>query len=783
MSFDRQITECFKMKKPKSSPAKAEPSSFTTPKRRSGKSSRSTPNKLGRSTTPNSSNESSPRNFYEESCSQAPVDLDNLTVDEFLCSQDVVNSDVTWDCSSPRSRIVPAPGGSDVESLVKLFRSKPQEIKPAPSAFSIISTNFSKASGSTPTTRRKKGNAKKKASSAAIAQAALNQMHELWDIVQQSKKNGFGPAATTSAPQASEDTLDAATAKSPDVAVEKVGVDATPRRGTADTVAEAEDERAQPAAAIVIEDEEDYDLLLMGDDSILVAATQEMDVSSPARKYSKTPTRANRAQTPSVGRGATPASEVGPRAPRKTPPSASPARRQEGRSTPNSNMVATRKSPRLSVLSLNRTPSPLRPPSVRTKKAAELVNCVEPVKRDVPKCDELVDHAEPPMTAKPVKTAEPVKTSERAETPEPAPPIQASSRASSTDLLFEDDDEDELLDQICCTYEQQQQVDAKMAAAATASSLKSSTSSTVTPTHNTAPAPRSVTVVSSVASKTSVILPSKTEAPKANVVSSYVSVSSLKTTTSSTVTPVHSAMLASRSVTVVSSVASKTVATLSSKTEAPKAPAVKNYVSASSVRKIDQPKGGPRNIAIPAQPVSSVRAAVSISAVKQSSNSTTKPVFSALSNATNQPKPGSTYTGSFQQPRVILERCAATSAKAPLSGKGPPPSTAHSSSSSKPCSNTKSPLERPPVGTVHRQVAVAKTVARSADAALDFDDDDSDLATPEVMSWLEEIESQPVQVKRCTPEEIAKKRAEALQRRRLREQESNMWKGRLRMSK
>ncbi|KAH6926605.1 hypothetical protein HPB50_019913 [Hyalomma asiaticum] len=772
------------MKKPKSSPAKAEPSSFTTPKRRSGKSSRSTPNRLGRSTTPNSSNESSPRNFHEESCSQAPVDLDNLTVDEFLCSQDVVNSDVTWDCSSPRSRLVPAPGGSDVESLVKLFRTKPQEIKPVPSAFSIISTNFSKASGSTPTTRRKKGNAKKKASSAAIAQAALNQMHELWDIVQQSKKNGFGPAATTSTPQASEDTQDAATAKSPDVAVEKVGVDATPRKDTADTLAEAEDERAQPAAVIVVEDEDDYDMLLMGDDSILVAATQEMDASSPARKYSKTPTRANRAQTPSVSRSATPASEVGPRAPRKTPPSVSPARRQEDRSTPNPNIVATRKSPRLSALSLNRTPSPLRPPSVKTKKAAELVNCVEPVKRaEVPKCDELVDHAEPPISAKLVKTAEPVKTTERAETPEPAPPIQASSRTSSTDLLFEDDDEDELLDQICCTYEQQQQVDAKMAAAAAASSLKSSTSSTVTPTHNTASAPRSLTIVSSVASKTSAVLSSKTEAPKANVVSSYVSASSLKTTTSSTVTPVHSTMLASRSVTVVSSVASKTCATLSSKTEAPKSTAVKSYVSASSVRKIDQPKGSPRNIAVPAQPVSSVRAAVSVSAVKQSSNSTNKPVFSALSNATNQPKPGSTYTGSFQQPRVILERCAATSAKAPLSGKGPPPSTAHASSSSKPCSNTKSPLDRPPVGTVHRQVAVVKTVARSADAALDFDDDDSDLATPEVMSWLEEIESQPVQVKRCTPEEIAKKRAEALRRRRLREQESNMWKGRLRMSK
>ncbi|KAL1442610.1 hypothetical protein MTO96_046338 [Rhipicephalus appendiculatus] len=142
MSSHVLVTECFKMKKPKSSPAKAGPAS--TPKRRSGTSSKSTPKKLGRSTPPNSSNESSPRNLHDESYSQTPVDLDNLIVDELLCSQDVVNSDVIWDCSSPRSRLVSAPGGSDVESLVKFFRTKPQEIKPVPSAFSIIGTNFAK---------------------------------------------------------------------------------------------------------------------------------------------------------------------------------------------------------------------------------------------------------------------------------------------------------------------------------------------------------------------------------------------------------------------------------------------------------------------------------------------------------------------------------------------------------------------------------------------------------------------------------------------------------------
>ncbi|KAL1486551.1 hypothetical protein MTO96_046917, partial [Rhipicephalus appendiculatus] len=305
------------------------------------------------------------------------------------------------------------------------------------------------------------------------------------------------------------------------------------------------------------------------------------------------------------------------------------------------------------------------------------------------------------------------------------PSKQARERHQQT-LLFEDDDEDELLDQICCTYEQQQQVDAKTAAAASASSLKTSTSSTVTPARSTT--------------------------------------------------------LTSRSVTAVSSVASKTTATLLSKTEAPKATVIKSCLSATSVRQIDLPKGGLKNVAAPARPLSSLRATVSTSAIKQSTYSTTKPGFSALSNTTNQPKPVSTHTGSFQQARVILERCVAASAKAPPPGKGPSPSSAPISTS-KPCLTAKSPLERSSLGTVRPPSTVVKTLSKSVDAALDFDDDDSDLATPEVMSWLEEVESQPVQVKRCTPEEIAKKRAEALRRRRLREQESNMWKGRLRMSK
>ncbi|KAH7940613.1 hypothetical protein HPB49_002539 [Dermacentor silvarum] len=664
------------MKKPKSSPAKAASTSFTTPKRRSGKA-KSTPNKLGRS-TPNSSAESSPQNLHDETYNHAPVDLNNLIVDEFLCSQDVVNSDVIWDCSSPRSRLVSAPGGSDVESLVKMFRTKPQETKPIPSAFSIISANFVKTStvGGALTPRRTKRNARKKAN-ATSAQAVMDQMQELWDMVQQSKKNGFGPSTAADVPQVSEEAEGAANNKSlvDDTAAEE---DVVSQKDAANTVAEAT--ATVESVADAVEDEDDYDQWLIGDDSILVAATQDIDVSSPARKCAKTPTRANGAQPPSVSRSAVRVANASSPTLRKTPSSASPLRRQEGRTTPKWNMSAIRKSPRLSALSLNRTPSPLRPSSAKTKRPAEQ-----------------------------------------------APSVEVCSRSSSTDVLF--DDEDELLDQICCTYEQQQQLDAKIVAATVASSPKTSTSSTITPVHSTTSTSRSGTVVSSVAVKTSTTLSSKIEAPKVMVSNSHL--------------------------------------------------------GTDSVGKIDQQKNGHDNVAVPAHPVASHRPTVSVSTVKQSSNSTTKPGFSSPLNATNQLKPGSTHTDSLQQPRVILERCTAVSVKAPLHGRGPSSSSApvSTASMSMPCLNTKSRSERLSVGTVRHQSVEFKTPARTADAALDFDDDDSDLATPEVMSWLEEVESQPVQVKRCTPEEIAKKRAEALQRRRLREQESNKWKGRLRMSK
>ncbi|KAL1471683.1 hypothetical protein MTO96_039788 [Rhipicephalus appendiculatus] len=366
------------------------------------------------------SNESSPRNLHDESYSQTPVDLDNLIVDELLCSQDVVNSDVIWDCSSPRSRLVSAPGGSDVESLVKFFRTKPQEIKPVPSAFSIIGTNFAKTPGKAPTPRRKKGNGKKTASAAASAKAVMDQMQELWDMVQQSKKNGFGPVAAASVSQVSKDTQDAASSKLPDDTAKKVDMDTVPQRDTAGTIAAAEAPAEEPASIVVIEEEEDYDMLLMGDDSILVAATQEIDVSSPARKCSKTPTRANKAQLWSFGRSAICVPDVGSPAARKTPPSASPVHRQEGCSTPNWNMGATRKSPRLSKLSTKRTPSPMRALSAKTKKSAEVVNCAEAVDpRETPKRVEPAKTAVPVKTVEPVKTVAPVMTVEPVKTAEP----------------------------------------------------------------------------------------------------------------------------------------------------------------------------------------------------------------------------------------------------------------------------------------------------------------------------------------------------------------------------
>ncbi|KAL1486978.1 hypothetical protein MTO96_046726, partial [Rhipicephalus appendiculatus] len=166
----------------------------------------------------------------------------------------------------------------------------------------------------------------------------------------------------------------AASSKSPDGTAKKVGVDPVPQRNTASTIAAAESPTEEPAAVVIVEEEDDYDMLLMGDDSILVAATQEIDVSSPARKYSKTPTRTNKVHLPSVSHSAVSVPDAGSPATHKTPPSVSPVHRQEGRSTPNWYVGATRKSPRLSMLSTKRTPSPMRASSAKTKKSTELVN-------------------------------------------------------------------------------------------------------------------------------------------------------------------------------------------------------------------------------------------------------------------------------------------------------------------------------------------------------------------------------------------------------------------------
>ncbi|KAL3218552.1 hypothetical protein MRX96_031484 [Rhipicephalus microplus] len=403
---------------------------------------------------------------------------------------------------------------------------------------------------------------------------------------------------------------------------QKVEADTVPERDTS-TIAAAKAPAEDPAV-IVIEEEEDYDMLLMGDDSILVAATQEVDVSSPARKYSKTPTGANKGQLSSLGRSTVSILDVGSPTTLKTPPLASPVHRKEGRSTPNWNMGG----------------------HPQTKKPAELVTRAVPANPG-----EVSKRVEPAKTAAAVETAASVKTVELEKTVELAPAIQASSRTSSTDLLFEDDDEDELLDQICCTYEQQQQLDAKMAAAASASLSKMLTSSPVTTSRSTTLTFQSATVVPSVASKTTASLISEAEAPKAT------------------------------------------------------------------------------------------------------------------------------------QARVILEQCVAASAKAPPLGKEQSPSSALVSTAPKLRLSTKSPLEKSSHGTSPPQSTIVKTSSKSVDAALDFDDDDLDLATPEVMSWLEEVESQP-----CTSQALhtggdCQKASRSTWRRRLREQESNMWKGRLRMSK
>uniref|UniRef100_A0A023GD40 Putative flocculation protein flo11 n=1 Tax=Amblyomma triste TaxID=251400 RepID=A0A023GD40_AMBTT len=676
MSLDRQITDCFKMKKPKSSPPKETSCALTTPKRRLGKS-RSTPQRLR--STPNGSNESSPQNCRGQKYDNTPVDLDNLIVEEFLCSQDVVNSDVTWDCSSPRNRLVAAnsPGRSDVQSLVKLFRSKPQETKPT-TALSIISTHFVTAStlGHAPTSRKKKGSTKKGTGTASSsAQAVMAQVQELWDIVQQSKQNGFLPAVPSKS--APPDTEDAASSDLFLTATE-VDDDIVPQEDGA----RATTDSAAPVTESTVEDE-DYDTWLIGDESILAAATQDIEAPSPARKPFKTPTRSSKAQ-PSPGATChVPAVSSTSSAPAwKTPTAHSPLQHQDGRSSPNRVTSATRKSPRLSML-LNKTPSPLRPLPVKAEKPA------------------------------PVKEASPS-------------PLEASSRKSSTEALFEDDDEDEFLDQICCTYEQQQQQEPKVATATVPSLFK-------------APAPSAVT------------------SSRAAIPAFNSSASAFVTASKSTTVPVSKAHVSKGSV------------------------AQCRPADSVTVKKSSPPKEMSSNTLTSAPPVAFQRATSLVASSKGQSHSVAKPVVPSSSRAVDQ-KPSALARNSLARSvQVLLERCATPPKKAEKRPSPSPPPRVPLTL--KLHHKAKSPSRLASLSTSRSENMSVSSTSRTGETGLDFDDDDSDLATPEVMSWLEAVESQPAPVKRCTPEEIAKKRAEALQRRRLREQASNMWKGRLRVSK
>lgn len=693
------------MKKPRSSPPKATSNEITTPKRRIGKS-KLTPNKLRRP-TPNGSKEGSPQNHPERAYNSPPVDLDNLIVDQFLCSQDVVHNDVVWDCTSPRNRMLSANprGGSDVESLVKLFRAKQQEVKPVPSTLNIINASFTKASthGRAATPRKKQqGKAKKKAAAATTsAQAVVEQMQELWNIVQQSKQGELQPLP--SSPVAEEAPPPPPLPQAPS---SRQAPETTTSDGLGKVAIEAEAEvippqdvaaasRGPPVAGVPISDD-DYDKWIMDDDSILAAATQDMDMPSPARKCSKTPTRLPVQAQPSDSGGAV-ASDVGSPVPRKTPPFASPLRRQASYSTPKGGSVsATRKSPRLSLLSLNRTPSPRRPPPVKPDKA---------------------DKA-------------------------PEPPVEACSRKSSTEVLFEDDGEDDLLDQICSTYEQQQQVDAKVAAAVSVSSAKFSTAAVAPVTSK--PADKAVPAVK----------------PAAKPSSSVFTVPSTSTATSAL------------------------------KTQLPKPMTARDHLTGNLPGKKIGLQGVVGNGSVnPGRPKASLPAKCAASLLRHVANSTARPAAQSAGPTAYQkpaafgvPSHSKSSTGTTNQPRVVLERCAAVPSKAPLGAK-PSLSSCVAAPSKPPSHAGSAALRRPPVGAAQSGGKAGAVSANSANTGLDFDDDDSDLATPEVMSWLESVESQPAKNQRCTPEEIAKKREEALQRRRLKAKLPTEWKGRLRVSK
>ncbi|CAN8000632.1 unnamed protein product [Ixodes hexagonus] len=682
MSLDRPITECFKMKKPKQSPGKSGSNASTTPKRRAAKSklasaSRGLSTPLGKAGGKFNSHltqrDASP-DFLNQSCCEATVDL-NTIADDLLCSQDVVAADVIWDCTSPRNKVVKVKknGESDVKNLVKHFRAKPQVAKPtAVSVLDIIGTSYNH----TPP-RAKPERPRKQKNDAANAQVIMKEMQMLLDMMKQPMQNGTHTSCAKD--------------------IEEV-----------ETPARVEKSVLKSPSLPSSCDEDKWD---GEDDSLLVAATQEIEMTAEMR-------------TPSRPSKVAPMSST---AAFHTPPNfsrfVSPLRCRPNRPSPRDRSSLLRKSPRLQALSLNRTPSPLRRRS-------------------------LV-----PVAA--TTTGEPITKS-------PGP-------------VFDEDDEDEaLLDQICSTYEQQQELERKMAGKSPLQCADGGTASTSSMLDK-ARAPNeadTTTLVRGVHTAASGLLGNVPGCGRVPLeVTSRVVV---KTPGKAN----GAAVISGDRVLVENSGASSSCkampfvalpSNIRSKIDSRASSSIGASSKTTSGRSVTCDLRAPPPTLQPGVHNNRMHAGGTRAPTSVVSSGSNLWVVSAATMAGHNAVCNESKSSCVARPESSRDLSSA----AEMAATRKPPTALKVKSPYR--NHTKAPASKAKTSTAH-----------SADTGIDFgdDDDDMDFTTPDVVSWLEKVESQRAPSQKCTPEEIARKREEALRRRQLKAaQAKHQWKGRLRPSR
>ncbi|XP_064485657.1 uncharacterized protein LOC135398152 [Ornithodoros turicata] len=375
MSVHKQITECFKMKKPRPSPAKDPARKDTvTPKRRGARKRLAQGRAPGVKTTCG-------EDAIEENARECEVDYSARDPDLWLCSQDVPVSDIGWDYSSPRNKVmqVKKRDESDLANVMKLFRHGPAESEPNSGAWDIFKNDVIPPASST---KAAGDEARKKQEKAAPNPEVLfERMQGLLQLIQETK-NGDSDVTESLKHKNGENKPE----------------DTTGARVAAKNCCRG--------LLINREDDTDGGSWAEGDESILVAASQEAEmVGSPLRPPKK---------MGSIEEEGVSLMFV------------SPLRRGTKAKSPR-----LRKSPRIQCLTANRR-SPIQRPVGTT------------------------------VLASPVP-----KATERTKTPNRQRCRNAAENTNQSftdimDTLLTNDDDDNLLDWVCSTYEQAlQQQDAK----------------------------------------------------------------------------------------------------------------------------------------------------------------------------------------------------------------------------------------------------------------------------------------------------------------------------------